>query len=151
MMKHGAETHAKIDNEASASAPGDPGFKSWINHPRTVARLQILVIVLGIVVIAGFATVIGRIAYLTLYQSNSDSSASVATDTRTMRIAVPPATAALEQRIELPPGAIVEDLRPMSDGSLMVRFRDARGTGMMVFDADSGALRRHWRFVPAAN
>jgi len=146
MMKHGAETHAKTSNEASPSGPGEPDFKSWINHPRTVARLQILVIVLGILVIAGFATVIG-----TLYQSDSDSSASVATDTRTMRMAVPPATAALEQLIELPPGAIVEDLRPMNDGSLMVRFKDARGTGLMIFDADSGAVRRHWRFVPSAN
>ena len=153
MTKLGTQmpNNTRSPGETSAAKSEDPDFKSWVNHPKTVARLQILVIALGILVIIGFATVIGRIAYLTLYQTDSEPGASVAASSQTQRMAVPPANVALEQPIELPPGAVVEDVQPMGDGTVMVRFKDTRGTGMMVFDAASGAVRRHWRFVPAAN
>ncbi len=153
MTKHAHENNDKAHPQHNQSAPQskDPDFRSWVNHPKNVARLQILVIVLGIFVVLGFATVIARIAYLTLYQPEGQNSAVLSGASTSAPVAVPPANAAIEQIIELPPGAVVEDIQPMKDGTVMVRFQDTRGTGMMVIDANSGAVLKKWRFAPGAN
>lgn len=150
MTKHGHENDDKAHprTHQTAAQTKDPDFRSWVNHPKNVARLQTLVIVLGVFVVLGFATVIARIAYLTLYQPGDETTAAVSAKPAPSRLTAPPTGAALEQSIELPPGAVVENIQPMGEGSLMVRYRDPRGTGMMVIDANSGAILRKWRFVP---
>jgi len=147
MTKHTGQTDSKPSLDKSENAD----FKSWVNHPKNVARLQILVIVLGIFVVVGAATVIGRIAYLTLYQADAATSPTSAAVAPSPQIAPPPADAAVEQPFEIPPGAVVQDIQPMGNGSVMVRIQDTRGTAIIIFDPTSGAVLRKWRFVPAAN
>ncbi|MBU2582830.1 MAG: hypothetical protein KJ622_14045 [Alphaproteobacteria bacterium] len=156
MTKHASNAPDKIRQKVGADSanPGGGDFKTWINHPKSVARLQILVIVLGILVVLGFLAVIGRIAYLTLYLPGSGTAATLPADapaTRAARIPVPAAGANQVLAVTIPAGAVVEDIQPMADGWVMVRFKDPRGTGMLVIDPATGAVLRTWRFVPAQN
>lgn len=156
MSKHAESAPDKTqtapqDEADEASAKQDEEPRNWINHPKSVARLQILVVVMGVLIAVGFATVIGRIAYLALRQPDNRSATQSAAAPSSPRVFVPAANPTEELPIEIPQGAVVEDIQPMSDGSLMVHLTGPRGTGLLLVDPSTGAVLKTLRFVPAGN
>ncbi len=141
------------DAEAGSSAASDT--HSWIEHPTTVKRLQILVVVLGVFLIAGFATVIGRIAYMTM-QSGSEPAANLAANptagTATVSRAAGPGenaggTAQTAGTIALPAGAQVLKVAPLGS-DVLVHIREGDGDSVIVFDPSNGDVTRRWRLQP---
>ena len=117
---------------------------SWVEHPRTVKRLQILVVVLGIILIAGFAAVIGRIAYLAV-QPAQQTAAAKTTE-------LEPATTSTtlfrnEAAISLPAGARIEHMA-IGPGILAVHYKSADRQGILIIDPASGEEKQHLRLVP---
>ncbi len=118
---------------------------SWVEHPRTVQRLQIIVVMLGIILIAGFAAVIGRIVYLAL-QPEQETTAAKPT-------ALEPATTSTtlfrnEAAVSLPAGAKIEHMA-IGPGILAVHYRSADGQGILIIDPESGETKQHLRLVPS--
>jgi uncharacterized protein DUF6476 len=117
---------------------------SWVEHPRTVERLQILVVVLGVILIAGFAAVIGRIVYLALQPVQ---------ETATPKVTTPaPATTSTtlfrnEAAISLPAGAKIEHMAVSAD-TLAIHYRNADGQGILIVDPATGETRQHLRMAP---
>ncbi|MEQ8825033.1 MAG: hypothetical protein RIC14_11730 [Filomicrobium sp.] len=159
-MTGNAETSQQPSKDELSEA--ETASSSWIEHPTTVQHLQTLVIVLGVVLIIGFATVIGRIAYLamnsedgnvatTTAQGNQDHAAKVtgangltgpASETSSATVSSGP-----DLIIPIPPNAHIKQITPTA-GGLLVRFDDPRGTAAYLIDAQTGAIKRRYRFQP---
>lgn len=128
----------------SKSESAEHTSHSWFEHPKTVKRLQILVVVLGIILIAGFAAVIGRIGYLALQPVQ---------DTPTPKVTTPgPATTSTtmfrnEGAISLPTGAKIEHMAVSAD-TLAIHYRNADGQGILIIDPATGKTKHHLRMVP---
>lgn len=117
---------------------------SWVEHPRTVKRLQIVVVALGIVLIAGFAAVIGRIAYLAVQPAQEAAAAKTTV--------LEPATTSTtlirnEAAVSLPAGAKIEHMA-IGPGALAVHYKSAEGQGILIIDPASGEEKQHLRLVP---
>jgi hypothetical protein len=133
---------------------------SWIEQPATVRRLQILVIFLGVVLIFGFAAVIGRIAYLALQPTPSTvaGSPSQAKPEATDRVTAGTEAAApgnpqspqtsTELIVPLPAGASLKQITPF-DGNLLIQFEKDGMVGALLVDAETGRIKRRYRFQPA--
>lgn len=140
MSRHDANKPAtQATNDASGS---------WVEHPATIRRLQIVVVVLGVVLLAGFATVIARIAYMVSASGSSEAAApalSSAAPERPPALVTTGGASADAATIDLPPGAQVESVAPMGS-HLMVHYQDARGGGVLVYDPATGETVRRIRF-----
>lgn len=149
----------------SQSAPeteggeAEPASTSWIEQPETVKRLQILVIALGAVLILGFATVIGRIAYLALQPAETtvaDTQKQAQPDIETpssarSELAAQTGSAAgnrevTEFVVSLPEGAIVKSMSPVANG-ILVHIDTGRQTEALVIDTETGAIKSRFRFT----
>lgn len=122
-------------------------------------RLQILVVALGAVLVIGFATVIGRIAYLALQPAQPPvaSSGSKAKPGEANKVTAPAKSAeptnaeanpVTDIVIPLPQGANVKAITPLSDG-LLVHIETVGGTEALVIDRKTGAVKSRFRFKPA--
>lgn len=145
-----AAFQSEPDTSHSDAEQGDEtkqASHNWIEHPRTVQRLQILVVVLGIVLIAGFASVIAGIAYLALQPVQQVTSAA----------AVPPTQNAVPTgevgsgiaAIHLPEGATIEQMA-IGAGTLAIHYRNADGQGILIIDPASGHTKHRIPIAPAA-
>ena len=130
-------------SETEVAASAEPS-QSWVEHPTTVRWLQVLVVVLGIILIIGFAAVIARIAYLAVGSSEDSSGPAQPVSAAT---GTPPAaiTENRESIIELPKDAVVRST--VGTGQhVFVHFEDPKGAGGILFDPQTGAIIRRWRF-----
>lgn len=131
---------------------GSPSVEpSWINHPRTVKRLQILVVVLGVILVGGFFAVLARVAYLATQYGTGPTTAAPAVTAPVVPggVASPAADPGTEKLIDLPQGAAVVGVMPTRDGFVLVHFKDPKGDGLILFEPDSGTIKRRWRIAPA--
>ncbi len=128
----------------SESDGAEHSSNSWVKNPRTVERLQILVVVLGVILIAGFAAVIGRIVYLALQTVQEEATPKVTAP-------VPATTSTTlfrkEAAISLPAGAKIEHMAVGAD-TLAIHYRNADGQGILIIDPASGKTKRHLRMAP---
>ncbi len=124
---------------------GDHTSNSWIEHPRTVKRLQILVVVLGIILIVGFASVIGRIVYLALQPVQE----TAARKTTALETAIKSTTLFRnEAAIPLPTGAKIEHMA-IGAGMLAVHYRNKDGQGILIIDPATGETKQHFHLNPS--
>lgn len=115
-----------IQHEAAGSAQSTDPFS-----PAQLRILKIAVVVMGVILVLGFAAVIGRIAYLV---------------TRTAKPAAPTAIAK-NLRLPLPEGATVRSLA-LSGDRLAVHFDAHAGAGVAILDLLTGEPVTHVQFVP---
>jgi hypothetical protein len=93
--------------------------------PSQIRALKFAVVGMGVLLLAGFALVIGRIVYLT---------------NRAPPLERPPAATASQpsaKPLALPPGAVVRHLS-MSDSRLAVHFEGPGGSGIRILDLAQG-------------
>ncbi len=115
-----------IQPEAAGSAQSTDPFS-----PAQLRILKIAVVVMGVILVLGFAAVIGRIAYLVT------------------RTAKPAATTAIAKdlRLPLPEGATVRSLA-LSGDRLAVHFDAHAGPGVAILDLLTGEPVTHVKLVP---
>jgi len=94
--------------------------------PSQLRALRIAVVVMGIILLLGFATVIGRIVFLLNATPKPEANASGT---------VPEATAPLRApaAVELPKGAVVKHLA-LSGNRLAIHFETPSGAGIRIVD-----------------
>lgn len=102
--------------------------------PRNVRILQIIVVVLGIILIVGMATVIGRIAYLMMRPASEITATAPYPDPET------------PVDLALPGGSNVTSIS--LDGSqLAVHYTGSQGAGIAVMDLKTGRIIRRLRIA----
>jgi hypothetical protein len=161
----GAGTRAREDGQASASDPA--AATSMIEDPRTVRFLHVLVIVMGVILVAGFIAVIARIAYLVSRSGEPAPQAGlesvIPTDGKTTALqptaaattaSSPGSTPSLgptQGRLALPPDAEIVRMDPLTVGAnrdprIFVHFRTvkdgSRTDAVAVFDGVTGKRLR---------
>jgi hypothetical protein len=101
--------------------------------PRQLRILKIAVVVMGIILVIGFAAVIGRIAYLITKGGTAQ----------------PPAAHALTKaaRLPLPAGAVVRSIALAGD-RLAVHYDTPAGAGVAILDLLSGEPLAHVDLAP---
>jgi hypothetical protein len=101
--------------------------------PRQLRILKIAVVVMGIILVIGFAAVIGRIAYLITKGGTAQ----------------PPAAHALAKaaRLPLPAGAVVRSIALAGD-RLAVHYDTPAGAGVAILDLLSGEPLAHVDLAP---
>lgn len=121
--------------EASRTAvDGDGSVKPMFTDAQ-MRKLRVAVIVMGVVLLLGFAVVIGRIVYLL-------NRGSASTAERTAPAASPSAVAAMAlSSLTLPAGAVVRSLA-VSGNQLAVHFDGPAGGGILIVDVASGRTVR---------
>lgn len=113
----------------SAHAAAPPAEDAaQMREMRLQRNLKIVVGVLGLMILAGLATVVGRIIYLASHGAKPTAMAA-ATPVK--------AGAALEIPLELPKGARVVSVS-ISGNRLAVHHESAWGTGIAIIDTDTG-------------
>jgi hypothetical protein len=116
-----------IQHEAAGSGRSTDPFS-----PGQLRILKIAVVVMGVILVLGFAAVIGRIAYLV---------------TRTAKPVGQSATIARDLRLPLPEGAAVRSLA-LSGDRLAVHFETHAGPGVAILDLLTGEPIAHIKLVP---
>ena len=120
----------------ATSTPAEPAVDAVRQGAEPDARqvrvLKIIVIVLGIMLLAGFAVVIGRIAYLATQPGRGIGS-------------VP----AREVSVALPPGAVIRSTAVSGD-RMTVQFEAAQQTGFVIINLTKGQVISRIGFYPAA-
>jgi hypothetical protein len=115
-----------IQQEAAGSAQSTDPFS-----PAQLRILKIAVVVMGVILVLGFAAVIGRIAYLVTRTAKPAASAAIAKDLR----------------LPLPEGAAVRSLA-LSGDRLAVHFDTHAGPGVAILDLLTGEPITHVQLVP---
>lgn len=113
---------------AAAASGGTEPFT-----PRQLRILKIAVVVMGIILVAGFATVIGRIAYLL---ANGGAG----------RLPAAHALAA-KAHLPLPAGAAVRSLA-LDGNRLAVHYDTPAGSGIAILDLITGEALTHIDLAP---
>jgi hypothetical protein len=117
-----------IQHEAAASARSTDPFS-----PAQLRILKIAVVVMGVILVLGFAAVIGRIAYLVTRSGKPPAAQS--------------ATLAKNVRLSLPDGAAVRSLA-LSGDRLAVHFDTPAGAGVAILDLLTGEPVTHIDLAP---
>lgn len=99
-----------------------------------IRKLRLVVIAMSVVLVAGVATLVGRIVYL----ANRGNDLQPA-----QRLAMRP-----EQRLALPSGAVLKSAT-LSGDRLAAHYGSPAGDGVIVHDLATGAVLTHVRVVPA--
>lgn len=115
-----------IQHKAAASAQSTDPFS-----PAQLRILKIAVVVMGVILVLGFAAVIGRIAYLVTRTTKPAASAAIAKDLR----------------LPLPEGAAVRSLA-LSGDRLAVHFETNSGAGVAILDLLTGEPVTRIELVP---
>lgn len=113
--------------------------KSIWESPRNIRILQYVVIALGIILIAGFVTVIGRIIYLMTKTSTTAPRAVVGT-------ALEPIEAPFG--IDLPDGAQVTEMS-LDKLHMALRYSSPGKEGIVIVDIATGKVVRRLELRPA--
>lgn len=116
-----------IQHEAAGGTQSTDPFS-----PAQLRILKIAVVVMGVILVLGFAAVIGRIAYLVTRTAKPAASAAIAKDLR----------------LPLPEGAAVRSLA-LSGDRLAVHFETHAGPGVAILDLLTGELITHVQLVPS--
>ena len=101
-------------------------------------KLRMAVVGMGVVLLIGFATVIGRIVYL--FNRGPVDPAIVA--------AANPGAVPADIRLALPAGAVVRNLS-LAGNRLAVHYEAASGAGIAIVDLASGRATQRIEMVPA--
>lgn len=109
-------------NDRPGPAPDIPPMYT----PSQLRLLRIAVIVMGVILLLGFATVIGRIVYLL----NASPKPPPAASSTASEISASVATSA---PIELPRGAIIRHVA-ISGNQLAIHYEAPSGAGIRIFD-----------------
>lgn len=104
---------------------------------RLVRRMRLLVIVLGVLLVAGLFSLMGRILYLAIRQPPQAASAAGA-----------PAPT-VEHSLNLPAGAAVVSTS-LDGGRILVHYTAPEGSGLVVLDLATGRAIARVRLAPAA-
>jgi len=148
-----AETNTDAEGVVPPTEAEPPASSSMIEDPRTVRILQVLVVVMGVILVAGFIAVIARIAYLV------SRTGEPATQPSPIESRIPTdgaegtasAGAPLNATLDLPEGAEIVSVDPLTVGPertphIFVRYRTTTGQrqaeAIAVFDGTTGALLR---------
>lgn len=121
------------DKERIGSAAPDRSPDTPPDTPQ-VRLLKFVVIGLGVLILVGLATVIGRIIYLA---SNAPRQVSVSASARL----------APNVRLSLPPQAIVRHVS-LSGDRLLVSYDSPAGSGISIVDVATGAVLSRIDIVP---
>lgn len=105
--------------------------------PNQVRWLKIAVVVMGIMIVAGIAILIGRVLYL--------ASQGPRQATQTAIRAGAPVVA--EATLALPAGASIRNISYAGD-RLAIHYEGPRGTGIMLVDTVTGARLGRFDIVP---
>ena len=132
----------KISDEPALSrgkpeSGGEPGIKPMFDDDQ-MRRLKRAVIGMGVVLLLGFALVIGRIVYL-LNRTSVDTAIASSTS---------PATTPADLKLALPAGAIVRNLS-LSGNRLAVHYDAPSGGGIAVVDLATGKTTQKIELAPA--
>lgn len=103
-----------------------------------VRALKIAIVVMGILIVLGLLSVIGRIVYL----AGKPKPGAVASSTATSQIAAEP-------RLSLPSGAAIRNVS-LSGDRLAVHFDAPTGSGIAILDLASGRMLSRVDIVPDA-
>lgn len=104
-------------------------------HPPHVRALKFLVIAMGVMIVVGLLTVIGRIVYLA---STGPRQAAVASSSIRLAPSV---------KLALPAGAHIRQVS-LSGDRLAVHYETASGTGIALINLASGAIVSRIEVVP---
>ena len=114
-------------NDRPGPAPDIPPMYT----PSQLRLLRIAVIVMGVILLLGFATVIGRIVYLlNAAPKPPPAASSTASEISASEISASVATSA---PIELPRGAIIRHVA-ISGNRLAIHYEAPSGAGIRIFD-----------------
>jgi hypothetical protein len=100
-----------------------------------VRALKVVVVMMGVLILLGLATVFGRIIYLASRPSPQVKAA--------------PQAPSAEQRLVLPPGAQVRQTS-LSGDRLAVHYEAPEGSGIIVLDLASGQVLNRIQVTPEA-
>jgi hypothetical protein len=114
---------AKTDHRSTDGTPAAPRF---------VGALKIVVVVMGLLIVAGLATVVGRVIYL----ASSGSGA-------------PAGPVRPEARLTLPSGAIVRQTT-LSGDRVAVHYDSPAGGGIVILDLTTGRTLNRIELSPEA-
>lgn len=117
----------------AAATPSPADEAAHMSEMRLQRNLKIVVAVLGLMIVAGLATVVGRIIYLASHGGAKGASPQAST------AAAVPATASapLDIPVDLPKGARIVSVS-VSANRLAIHHESAWGTGITIIDTDTG-------------
>jgi len=118
----------------SQQSTSEPMHSAQTPNPRLQSVLKFVVIALGIFLLAGLATVIGRIIYLASAPSAQPVASSMVSSNQTL---------------QLPPGSEVRSVS-LSGNQMAVHYEMPEGSGIAVLDLATGRKATHVSIVPAA-
>ena len=125
-----ASSRAAATSQQSASAPMPSGQAP---HSRVQSILKFVVVALGVLLLAGLATVIGRIIYL----ASAPPAQPVASS-----------TVGSSQTLQLPPGSEVRSIS-LSGDRIAVYYEMPEGSGIAVLDLATGRKTSHVSIMAA--
>ena len=122
---------------ASQQSASEPMRSAQAPHARAQSILKFVVVALGVVLVAGLATVIGRIIYL----ASAPPAQPVASS-----------TVSSNQTLQLPHGSEVRSIS-LSGNQMAVHYEMPEGSGIAVLDLATGREATHVSIVsvPAGN
>lgn len=122
---------------ASKQPASEPMQSAQAPHARVQSTLKFVIISLGVLLVAGLATVIGRIIYLASMPPAQPVASS---------------TVSSNQTLQLPPGSEVRSIS-LSGNQMAVHYEMPEGSGIAVLDLATGRKATHVSIVsvPAGN
>jgi hypothetical protein len=115
------------------------------SDPPNIKILRFAVLGMGLILLVGFATAIGRIVYLT---SRSTSPVSVTSANTPPTSSASAAPIAPELRLALPLGAKVQS-QSLAGNRLAVHYDAPNGDGIIVLDLETGRILSQVSLVPS--
>jgi len=122
---------------ASQHSASNPMHSNQVPHARVQGVLKFVVIALGVLLVAGLATVIGRVIYLALAPPAQPVVSSAVSSNQTL---------------QLPHGSEVRSIS-LSGNQMAVHYEMPEGSGIAVLDLATGREATHVSIVsvPAGN
>jgi hypothetical protein len=115
------------------------------NDPPNIRLLRLAVIGMGVVLVLGFAAVVGRVVYLTTRTSAVPAVTSSASGAPVQTASGPIAG---DVRLALPPGAKVVS-QSLAGNRLAVHYAGVAGEGIIILDLETGRPVSQVRIEPA--
>ncbi len=110
-------------DQPAGAAPPDA-----LMSPRQMRHLKIAIVVMGALLLAGFATVIGRLVYLLNRPEVSTSAASAPAASHSTAGPIKDG-----RQLVLPPGAVIRHMA-LSGNRLAVHYEAPQGAGIAILD-----------------
>ena len=123
-------------------------LRAQADDPPNIRMLRFAVIGMGVVLLAGFAAVIGRIAYISTRPVGTSVTASVDGTSTVARSPAVSNTLAAEVRLALPQGAKVRS-QSLDGNRLAVHYEAPTGEGILILDLETGRPLSQVRIEPS--